>query len=495
MSIVINIATVDRTSAIDTTSVQLNRALTSQIDTLSFSITRSDPGDYKPNLLDDIEVLEDGVSIFGGQIVDITSSVDKNPHIEVVQISCKDYSYDMDKKLVVATYSNMSVEDIVADINTNYLTGYNVTNVMAPITIGFITFNYEYPSKCFQQLAQLINYDWYVDPSKNIYFFSKEGLSSPFNLTDTGGKYVNESLKIKNDVKSIRNSIFVRGGEYEGDAITETFVADGNQITFVTAYQYSNTTLTVNGVSKTIGIDFITDPTTVDVLYNYNEKAFKFPIASKPTAGQVVAITGNPKIPVIVKVKDPVSIGIYGEFQFKIVDKSISSKQGARDRAMAEIIAYANSVDDGSFKTIQPGLGVGQKINVQSDIRGINEDFIISKIASTVNTPSSFKHTVTLMTTKTFGMIEFLQSLLLNKDKEIVINKNEVVDEVEAAFETITVGEAFTSSKNHNPQLETITVGELQEVQALNYAVQFVIGPQARSGFKRQFVLDGSPLA
>lgn len=495
MSIVINIGGVDRTSVIDTTGFQLDRALTSQIDTLKFNITRKDSGDYKPAILEDVSVEEEGVLIFGGQIVETSSIVEGNPNIEVLQVSCKDYSYDMDKSLVISTYTNMTVEDIVADINTNFLTGYTVTNVIAPITIGFIAFNYEYPSKCFQQLAQLINYDWYVDPTKNIYFFSKEGITAPFNLTDTNGKYFTNSLKIKSDAKSIRNSIVVRGGVYEGDPITETFVADGNQITFTTAYQYSDVSLTVNGTPKTIGIDFITDPTTVDVLYNYNEKAFKFPIASKPTVSQVVAITGNPKIPVIVKVKDVTSVATYGEFQFKIIDKSITTKQGARDRATSEIIAWANTVNDGSFRTKEVGLAVGQQISVQSTIRGIDEVFVINKINSTLRSPTEFNHNVILMTKQTFGMIEFLQSLLISKDKEIEINQNEVVDEVESVFETVVIDEVFAASLIHNPQAETVTIGELQEVQALNYAVEFCAGPQARSGLKRQFVLEGSPLA
>lgn len=497
MSVTITIEGVDRTAKIDWQSVNLDRALTSQIDTLKFQIVRRTGADYKPALLDDVLLVEGSDTIFGGQIIEINEVVKGNINFEVVEVTCKDYSFDMDKNLVVATYTSETVDDIIADINTNFLpAGYTITNVNAPIVIGFIAFNYEYPSKCFQQLAELINYDWYVDYAKNIHFFAKSDKIAPFNLTDTGGKYVTASLKIKKDVKNIRNSIIVRGGTYEGDAITESFEADGDQTTFFQAYQYSGITVTVNAVSKTIGIDFITDPTTVDCLYNYNEKAIKFPDASKPTAGQIVAVSGNPKIPVIVKVRDANSIATYGEFQFKVVDKSINTKAGARDRARAEIIAWAEQINDGNFKTIETGLEVGQEINVQSTLRNIDEDFIINKISSRMRSPTEFEHTAILMTTQKFGMIEFLQKLLIQKDKEIVIDQNEVVDEVESANEEIVISEVLASSLVHNPTPETITVGESATVQALNYAVEFVVGPyDLPTGFKRQFILDASPLA
>jgi len=232
-----------------------------------------------------------------------------------------------------------------------------------------------------------------------------------------------------------------------------------------------------------------------DCLYNYNEKAIKFPTASKPTAGQKVAVSGTPKIPVIVKVRDAVSIAEFGEFQYKVVDKSINTKQGARDRAKAEIMAWADTINDGSFTTIETGLEVGQTINVQSTLRNIDEDFVISKINSQMRSPTEFRHNVILITTQKFGMIEFLQKLLINKDKEIVIDENEVVDEVETALEEITITEATTVSKVHNPQTETITIGETATVQALNYAVEFCVGVQAVTGTKRPFIINGSPLA
>jgi len=446
MSVTIKLNTVDKSSEIEWNTVQLNRALTNQVDTLKFRIKRANSSGYKPALSDTVEVLEGATSIFGGQIVNMAEVIDGM--VEYVDCEAKDYAFDMDKQLVVQVYENMTVNDIIADIKANYLdAAYDITNVNCTFTIKFISFNYEYPSKCLQQLAQITNYDWYVDSTKKIYFFLKGSTASPFNLTDTGGKYIYNSLRITKDIKNLRNSIIVRGGKYQGNVISEDFEADGDQITFVQAYQYANIVVEVNGVGKTVGIDFIDDPTSVDVLYNFNEKAIKFPDASKPTAGQIVTVTGNPYIPVITKLTNAASIAEFGEFQYKIVDASISSKEAARDRARAEITSWAQEINEGSFNTHETGLDTGQKINITSTIRGISQDYIISRITSKLDTYDRFIHQVTLVTSQTYGMVEFLQKLLMDKDKQIVIAPDEVLDTVIGLSDSIDLADSVSFTK------------------------------------------------
>lgn len=705
MSVVVTIAGTDRTSEIDWKSFALQRALTNATDTLQFKILRKDAGDYKPALLDDVQVTENGVTLFGGNIITMDETV--RGLVETVTVNCKDYSFNLDRLLVVDVYESMTIRNVIKDIigvgnalqfdgsndvvesgsnvaingitfsisgrfkrgtagtlqyflsqgsaalnngleigfqadntfifsfySTNklattatytvdglwhsfvctynattnarkiyidnvlvgsdtapadyggtghiffgkgisgnffngyldemvvrndemtaaqvtthynrgagliesatsaYLVGYHfdetsgttavdfvgsnnatlgggmgtanwvegncstrgftINNVTATNTVNYMQFNYEQPSKVFQQIADSFNCDWYVDEKKDIHFFPKTYSAAPFNLTDTGGYHIYDSLVIRKDIKNLKNSVIVRGGKYLGTSLTETQNADGVKTTFLLAYQYNSISVTVAGAAKTVGIDFIDDPASFDCLYNFNEKALKFPSASKPTAGQAVAVTGTPYIPVIVNVKEAVSMANYGEYQFKIIDKSLNSKEGARDRAKAELANWANTVNEGGFHTTSTGLEVGQTINVQSTLRNLDQDYIISRITSKMYTHDTMKHEITLVTVNTFGMIEFLQKLLMDKDKEIVINANEVTDEITVADEEIVITESTIISLVHNTQAETITISESATVQALNYAVQFCVGDQAVSGFKRPFIVEGSPLA
>lgn len=355
MSIQIKINGTDKSSEIDFESVKLNRSLTNQVDTFEYRIRRANSTGYKPTLEDEIQVIEDGTTIFGGLIIEMTEEIDAL--VEYTYCVAKDYSFDMDRNLVVRVYQNESVENIIIDMVNNILpAGYTTTNVVCPTIINYIAFNYEYPSKCLQQLAQLANCDWYVDNSKNLFFFTQGSNASPFNLTDTNGKYVYNSLVINKNITSIRNSITVRGGVYPGNTFTEHKTADGIQLTFTQAYAYTNIVVTVGGVSKTVGIDNVDDPASFDCLYNFAEKAVKFRTATIPSVGADVSVSGNPSLPVITKLTDMSSTAQYGVFEFKIVDKTLNSKEAARDRARAEISAWAEQINDGNFDTRETGL-------------------------------------------------------------------------------------------------------------------------------------------
>lgn len=490
----IKIATVDKTTLVNYESVRVERAITSQVDTAFFSITKTPSQTYKPTILDDVKIYEDSTVIFAGTIIEIDETIE-GADVETINCICKDYSYDMDRTLVAATYESMTVNDIIDDINTNFLTGFTIANVDCPLLVNYIAFAYEYPSKCLQQLAELFSYDWYVDENKDIHFFSKSATPAPFDLTDTSDNYYYNTLVLKKDLKSLRNVIIVRGGEYEGLTSSETVIADGTALIYKQGLRYSNVTVTVNGSGKTVGVDFIDDAASFDCLYNFQEKFVRFKTATKPSNGQTVVIGGAPKIPVIIKLQNTASVNLYGKYEYKVIDKSINSKEGARDRAKAEIAGWANTVNEGSFETMTTGLKVGQQINIQSTIRGLDQDYVISRISSKLVNGLQFNHTVVLMTTQTFGMIEFFQKLLISKDKEIVINADEVVDTVLSADEEITIGESTSASKVHNPITEAITIGESNTVQSLNYAVIFVLGDHfAPSSTSRQFILNGSRL-
>lgn len=496
MSVIIKVATVDRSENIEPTTFNLMRALTSQIDTFIFTLTRKEAGDWKPDLLEDVEITEDSVVLFGGQIIDISEEI-MGGNVERVTVTCKDYGFELDRQLVVNTYEDQTVDSIITDIVNNFTSGITMTGVDAPVTIGYIAFNYEYPSKCLQQLAELIGYDWYIDENKDLHFFSKLTIPAPFNLTDDNESYYYDTLAVKHDVKNLRNTIIVRGGTFQGTAITEEEVADGDQTTFRWAFQYSNVVVKIDAVTQTVGTEFIHADelgTTYDCLYDFNNKSVRFAETTKPLIDEVVSITGNPHVPVIVKVRDPASEAEFGKFEYKVIDKSINSKQGARDRAQQELRGWANQIEEGSFETKSTGLLVGNTINVQSTKRGINQDYVISRIQTRLINGLEARHRVTLVTTQTYGMIEFLQMLLTQKDKEIEINENEIIDLVETFYETITIAENVTSSTSHNPQIESITIGETFTPRALNYATVFCAGSFAPDGVKRTFICDGSLL-
>ena len=427
---------VDRTQYVKKNTISIESVLTKEVDRCNFTIINYGSKVYVPENEQEIIVYDDSDKIFAGIITRIEEVMDSFKILEY-HIECSDYTRLADRRLVAEAYTSQTVEDIIQDIVGDYLTGFTYANVVCDITVDYIAFNYEPFSKCLQRLAELVGYDWYIDYDKDIHFFAKESNVAPFNLEDDNDTYVLNTLKIKRDSSQLRNVVYVRGAEYLADPITISLIADGEALTYPTSYKFTGISVTVDGVPQTVGIDNITDPTTVDVLYNFNEKILRFKTATKPAATKVIAISGTPYVPLIVEARDQPSIDQYGKFEFRIIDSSIKTKVAARDRGKADILSYGDTLNEGGFTTRKKGLRVGNYINIQSTVRGLDEDFVINRIAIKERNLEEFWYEVSIVTTKTYGVIEFLQKLLMADDRKIVIQEDEVVDRLWSASDSI----------------------------------------------------------
>jgi hypothetical protein len=245
----------------------------------------------------------------------------------------------------------------------------------------------------------------------------------------------------------------VRGGEYkktiaEGSA-QDIFIADGTQKVFPLSYKYDNITVKDNSTVNTVGTDQQSNPASVDVLYNFDEKFIKY--SNAPTSGHTIKIFGDAYIPIIAQVRDQISIATYGEYQAAVIDKSITSINEAQTRAQTELKKYSESVYEASFKTVQIGLKVGQQIRVSSALRGVDKTFKINKITGKVRDGSSMEYTVYLIAS---GQVSFTDIMvdLLNKDKKnITIAINEVLQRLEIFAETVTSSDAISTTKTSGP--------------------------------------------
>jgi hypothetical protein len=484
----------DQTGKVILRTFRIEQVLTQEADTARFSLLSPDT---IPVLLQEVIILDAlSARIFAGVVINIVTKYDGLQ--AVYEITCKDYSELMDGKYVVENYTSQTVSYILNDILTKYLPAGFTVNCAVTQTISYIKFNYEKPSQCFKKLAELVLGDWYVDYNKVVRFVSKSTTSAPFGVTDANNKVTKSSLQIRQDASQIKNTVYVRGGEYLGSSYTETFSADGQQTTFPLAYQYSGLTVTVAGVSKTVGIDNITDPATVDCLYNFTEKAVKFPSASKPTVGQAVAVSGLPYIPVYVKAEESASVNKYGVKEFKIVDSNIKSKQGAIDRAKAEIQSYNESLNDGSFSSYETGLRAGQQINIASTILGITDDFVINRLTIVAESASLLRYDAQLTTMENFTLVQLLQQLLdltqLGEDKT-----DEVLEKLYNIYETATIEEAINIIATLFAP-ETATIGENVRNDPFGAGVlpSFVLTPYSvvdENDTKRPFIVENSFLS
>lgn len=430
MSFVVTINGTDRTSSIVFNSLRKTDNLNQQVDTCDFFIRKYGSLTFVPTLGHEIVITRDGETIFGGVIVRITEEV-KAATILGYRVQCNDYSQYLKRQLVTERYEAMAVSAIVADIITNYTTdGFTTTNVVGSQIIESISFNRLNVADCLQKLADALSYVWYVDYDMDIHFFPRNTEEAPFNLSDTSGNYIYNSLEIVEDMTQVRNSVLVQGGEAVSEnPRSEFFSGDGSRDTFALANKFASTPVVeVGGTPQTVGVEYLDDDGSFDCMWNFNEKYLRFTSGNEPGSGtNNVEVAGVYLYPIVVTVPSPASQEEFGVYQFAITDKSIRSQNEAIARAYAELQSYQNELYEGSFRTYDDGLRSGQIINIASTQRAKNIDVLIQSVTARMRDPlgTTLEYEVRFATLKSIGIIEYLQNQL--RSKEVIVDDQETL--------------------------------------------------------------------
>lgn len=446
----ITIDGVDRSLVIDWKSLRREQVLSKESDKLLFLIRKHGGQTYKPTVGDEVIFTIEDVKEFGGYIVEMEEETEGM--LEYIRCICKDYTHQLDRQLVSKTYESMTVDAIVADLIGTFATGITDNGVNCPVTINSVTFNYLPISRCLTRLTELVDgFEWYIDYDKDLHFFETDSVDSAFDLTDTSGNYAYNSLSIRQDTHQLRNEIIIRGGLLTSTTLrTEYASGDGTKDVFPLATKFANLpTVIVSGVTKTVGVENL-DTAGFDCYWNYNEKSLKF--TTPPASGTSnIEVTEYPQYPLILQKRNEASITTYGLFQHVIVDKNIRDLATAGLRADVELLTYSNPEKTASFLTYTSGLMTGQTINIQSAIRGIDENFKIQTIRSYLRTPDTFEltHEVDCITAEDLGINDILARLLVtNPSEQIDIQADEFVERIRQLSESFSVTDSTPTSSN-----------------------------------------------
>ncbi len=387
-------------------------------------IIEKQPGGFTPLLNAEIIITLNGERIFGGSILALETSVEAPPTVNF-DVECVDFSYQLDRKLVTERYIGFTAEEIIADLATTYAPTYTVTGVNAPVDISSIAFNRLTLSECLDKLAKLSSYLWYVDYYKNIYFFSRESDPAPFNISDDSGNYIPSSLRIKSDLSQLRNKVFIQGAEQPADTTRTTLHAgDGEKTEFPTNFKFDELpTVTVDGAVQTVGVEYL-DVTGFDCYWSRQEKYVRFDPTNIPPAPTLpdttnIALTGYPLVPVVAEVPDNESIVEFGEFEHFVKETTLTTQDETISRGIAELEAFAAELTDASFDTYTVGLRTGQLININSDMHGVDADYVVQSVRFRPYPNGSALDgvwSVTLASTASLTLTEALKSLLKKEE-------------------------------------------------------------------------------
>ena len=258
MNISITIAGTDRTNDIVFDSIQKTDAVNEEKDTLSFSVDKYADRGFVPEVNQEVAMEIDGVKEFGGAITQVKKSLVDGRRV-VFEVTCCDYTQFLARKLVLESYSNKTVNYIIADLISKYAEDFTVTNVDCDITIKTMMFNRMSIPECLEKIAKETGYYWYVDYDKDIHFFAQEDNVAPFGITDDNGKSLRNSLKITDNLDQIRNSVTIRGSEERGTERTEIYVGTADQTIFALANKFAEEpAVEVDGTPVDVGVDYLT---------------------------------------------------------------------------------------------------------------------------------------------------------------------------------------------------------------------------------------------
>ncbi len=434
----------DISNSVSTDDMVMTQVLTKEVGRLEFKILNT-PGKSTCSLGAVIEIIEDGTKIFGGTVTDKQAIIDGGILVGNLYIA-NDWSFRLNSKLVIQSYEAQDPQAIVDDIIANYTDGTFTTTgvVLGGFNVPSVKFNYQQVTVSLEKLANQIGWQWFVTPDKDVQFFPPTVVvSAPYDIDDTSGNLEWASLDIDKNIINMKNSVYVIGGTYtktlDASTTPDQYLTDGTKSVFSLAYPYTpdSIVVTLAGVSQTIGTDQVTDPGSVQVLYNEGGRFIRF--TSVPTTGQTVKVYGMAQIPILAHVQDNVAIAAYGEIQDAIIDQQIKSIDEAQQRGQALIEKYGAPVYAIKFATLRTGFRVGQTVRVNSTILGENVLVVIKRIVGKPYGANQFRYEIECVGTETVNFIDIMKMLLTQANDQTVVNDSTVLQVLQLLSETLTV--------------------------------------------------------
>jgi hypothetical protein len=344
-----------------------------------------------------------GTLVFNGYI---TQPKEQKPGFQsslIHTITCVDQHYLADKRRVVASYINKTCGYIVHDLINNILSQEGVTvgeidDGLTPSltlypglslypggSIGLIpsaTFVYCKVSEALDALAKQasasgIPYYWQIDQNKKLWFVPYTAVVNSTLVDGTQIEQVQSPCTVQRANPTYRNGQYVIGGYQQTVTQTETRNGDGNTQSWTMGYQLAAApTITVNGVSKTVGLKGASG-------YNYywaqgDPVVTQDSSGTKLTSSDTLQVVYVGQYPSIVYAQNDGQIayqasidGTSGIIEDVEQDDTLTSLSNGLSEAGQLLTRYAQQGVQLQFTTMQTGFSQGQLVTVNLPMHGL----------------------------------------------------------------------------------------------------------------------------
>ncbi len=462
-------------------SAKITSQVQNQGDTCDLTIVQR--SGQNPPIVGQELIFKDGSRfLFGGFISKITPTETGIGQLIEYVVETTDYTYLLINKNAQQQYASESLHDIVADLLTQYVAagyGLSASGVSTGPTITTVAFNHISLRQCFENLAKITGFIWYVGYDKVVHFYDPNiAPAAPELITDALSNHM--SMAITVDATQVRNDITILGGTQESNPYQQVILGDANAREWILLYPVTTMTSieedTGSGyVSKAFGVDPKDDEAGNDFMYSPSRGSIRATATTTtPGATNKIRVTYTYPLDVLTEVQDAASIlamkaleGGDGIHSYTINDTTILSLDQAQQRALQELDQFANPTLSGEFFTrtglLQAGSYFipGQALTVNLPSWGIasNTVYLIQKVVTTLDeSGSAIEYTYdVIFGGRLLGVIDFLQALA--SPEEPLDNSGEV-QKIHLISEIVTFAESITKNNNVKNITETVTFAE-----------------------------------
>ena len=316
--------------------------------------------------------------VFAGHITAVKSRADGLSTNVRYAVSCQDHTWLLDRLMVMASYHVDTVESIIARILSVYTSGFTMDHVdrgLGRLEDG-MTFTMETVSGCLRRLATEVGAHWYVDPYKDIHFFSADRVPNPHDLTTSYKDFENVTYEV--DLSQIRTRVLVEGS---GTTTTAAYTLDsvvlnvednsmfyiGGGLARIGDYRFLIYTTTVGSTQLSI-----TPASGGDLLGDYGT----FPIGTPVNLWTVEEDTAAQAVLAALE-------GGNGLHEHYVQDRRLGLR-GSIDRAQADLTKYKSPIERITYRTHDPNTRPGARITVSlSAPTTISGTFVIQRVTMT----------------------------------------------------------------------------------------------------------------
>lgn len=411
----------DITQNVEKGTFNLKEELNYKVDTLSFDVIKSKSKTIPKNE-DTITVKKNNRVIFSGFVDKVKGKISGNK-TAIFSIEASDLTSLLSRKLVIKIWKEKTITEIINDLLANEIAELGITaGSIDPVETNLkkVVADYKKVSEIINDFAKYSLGYWRINPNKTLDFKIKGTEKAPYDIIDGNDTYLPNTLQIDYSTEQLANVVYVIGGEYVSESITENIgTANGEQTNFRLPYVYDELPrVWVDTTEKTVGIKNL-HKTGYECYWDRKNKSLDFETA--PVVNAKIKVQGKPLIPLVSR---QTRGGQGKRYEKKIIDKTITSRAGVEARGKAELDQYAEAITKGTFKTYKDGFKTGQSLTVTSHLLDISDEYIVTSMRTEIKNKDTLVYTISINNKDEYDLLDLFRYLLSSGEKNYGVFKD-----------------------------------------------------------------------